>query len=160
MFEAPTGTADPSHRRPNPPRAPLPVTCPHVHSHPGASRAGWYEVARNDEAQFWFVLKAGNAQVILRSPQYETKASALDGVASVQTHSLQEERFELKTASDGRPFFNLEAANGQAVGTSQMVASEATRRTGIDSVKTNGPSADVREVWTGARAVRQRRHRR
>lgn len=108
--------------------------------------AGWYEVASNDKGQFSFVLKAGNAQVILRSQQYDTKASALNGVASVQANSALDERFELKTASDGRPFFNLKAGNGQVVGTSQMYASEATRQTGIDSVKANGPSADVRDA--------------
>ncbi|MBN8487608.1 MAG: YegP family protein [Burkholderiales bacterium] len=108
--------------------------------------AGWYELSRNDKGQFSFVLKAANAQVILRSEQYESKASAQGGIASVQKNAPLDERYELKTASDGRCFFNLKAVNGQVVGTSQMYASEATRATGIASVKTNGPSEDVREV--------------
>jgi uncharacterized protein YegP (UPF0339 family) len=107
--------------------------------------AGWYEVSRNDKGQFSFVLKAANAQVILRSEQYESKASALGGVASVQKNAPLQERFELKTASDGRFYFNLKASNGQVVGTSQMYASEATRATGIASVQANGPTDDVRE---------------
>jgi len=108
--------------------------------------AGWYEISQNDKGQVSFVLKAANAQVVLRSQQYESRASALKGIASVQANSPTDARYELLSASDGRPYFNLRAANGQVVGTSQMYASEATRATGIESVKTNGPSTDVRDA--------------
>lgn len=107
--------------------------------------AGWYEVSKNDKGQFSFVLKADNAQVVLRSEQYEARASALNGVASVQKNAVQADRFDLKTASDGRFYFNLKAGNGQIVGTSQMYASEAARAAGVESVKACAPSTDVRE---------------
>jgi len=108
--------------------------------------AGWYEISKNDKGQHAFVLKAANAQVILRSEQYDAKASAQNGVASVQKNAPMVERYELKTASDGRFYFNLKASNGQVIGTSQMYTTEAARQNGIDSVKTNGPSTDVREA--------------
>ena len=108
--------------------------------------AGWYELSKNDKGQHSFVLKASNGQVILRSEQYEAKASAQNGIASVQRNAPSAERYELKTASDGRRYFNLRAANGQVIGTSQMYASEADRTTGVESVKANGPSTEVREV--------------
>jgi uncharacterized protein YegP (UPF0339 family) len=108
--------------------------------------AGWYEISKNDKGQHSFVLKAANAQVILRSEQYDAKASAQNGVASVQKNAPLAERYELKTASDGRFFFNLKASNGQVIGTSQMYTTEAARQNGIDSVKTNGPSTDVRDA--------------
>lgn len=108
--------------------------------------AGWYEISKNDKGQHSFVLKAANAQVILRSEQYDAKASAQNGVASVQKNAPLAERYELKTASDGRFFFNLKASNGQVIGTSQMYTTEAARQNGVDSVKTNGPSTDVREA--------------
>ena len=108
--------------------------------------AGWYEISKNDKGQHSFVLKAANAQVILRSEQYDAKASAQNGIASVQKNAPLAERYELKTASDGRFYFNLKASNGQVIGTSQMYTTEAARQNGIDSVKTNGPSRDVREV--------------
>lgn len=107
---------------------------------------GWYELSKNDKGQFFFVLKAANAQVVLRSEQYEARASAQNGIASVQKNAALDERYELKNASDGRFFFNLKASNGQVVGTSQMYASESTRATGIASVKTNGASTEVRDV--------------
>jgi hypothetical protein len=108
--------------------------------------AGWYEISKNDKGRFHFVLKAGNAQTVLSSEQYESQASALNGIASVQKNAPADDRYELKTATDGRFFFNLKAANHQVIGSSQMYASEASRKTGIESVKANGPSTDVREV--------------
>lgn len=108
--------------------------------------AGWYEIAKNDKGQFNFVLKAANAQVILRSEQYESKSAAQNGIASIQKNAASEERFELKTATDGRFFFNLRAGNHQVIGTSQMYASEDSRKTGVESVKVNGSTDVIREV--------------
>jgi len=108
--------------------------------------AGWFEVAKSEKGQYWFVLKAQNAQIVLRSEQYAAKASALNGVASVQTNATLDERYELKTAGDGRVFFNLRAANGQVIGTSQMYTEESSRAVGIASVKANGATSDVRDV--------------
>jgi uncharacterized protein YegP (UPF0339 family) len=108
--------------------------------------SGWYEIARNDKGQYSFVLKAANAQVILRSQQYESKASAQGGIASVQVNCALDERYELATASDGRFYFNLKAGNSQVIGTSQMYADQSGRKTGVESVKANGASTDLREV--------------
>ena len=54
--------------------------------------AGWYEIAQSENGQYNFVLKAANSQVVLRSQQYEAKASALNGVASVQTNAPLDQR--------------------------------------------------------------------
>ncbi|MGB0133787.1 YegP family protein [Dokdonella sp.] len=108
--------------------------------------SGHYEISSNDKGQFSFVLKAANGQVILRSQMYESRGAAQTGIASVQTNSPSDERYELSVASDGRPYFNLRAGNGQVIGTSQMYSSDDARATGIASVKTNGPGTDVREA--------------
>jgi uncharacterized protein YegP (UPF0339 family) len=106
--------------------------------------AGWYELTSNDKGQHSFVLKAGNGEVILRSEQYESKASAENGIASVQKNSPSAERFESKDASDGRKYFVLKAVNHQVIGTSQMYQSAASRDNGIESVKTNGSTTTVK----------------
>jgi uncharacterized protein YegP (UPF0339 family) len=106
--------------------------------------AGSFELISNDKGQFSFVLKAGNGEVILRSETYESKAAAENGIASVQKNSADDARYERKDASDGRPYFNLKAANHQVIGTSQMYKSAAARDAGITSVKTNGPTAKVK----------------
>lgn len=108
--------------------------------------AGWYEISQSDNGQFSFVLKAANSQVVLRSQQYASKDTARTGIASVQENSPQDARYELGTASDGRVYFNLKAANHQVIGTSQMYTSEAHRSVGMASVKENGSTVDVRDA--------------
>jgi uncharacterized protein YegP (UPF0339 family) len=107
--------------------------------------SGWFELTKNDKGQFHFVLKAGNAETILSSETYQSKASAENGIASVQSNSPHDERYERKTSSNGKPFFNLKATNGQVIGSSQMYAAEANRDAGIASVKANGPTRTVKD---------------
>ena len=108
--------------------------------------SGWYELSSNDKGQHFFVLKAGNAETILRSEQYESKAAAENGIASVHKNSPLPERYDRKDATDGRFYFNLKAANHQVIGTSQMYKATAGRDNGISSVQTNGPSSTVKSV--------------
>ena len=108
--------------------------------------AGWYELTKTDKGQFSFVLKAGNGEVILRSEQYDAKASASNGIASVQKNSPDDARYSRETAKDGRTYFNLKAGNHQIIGTSQMYKDEAGRDNGIKSVRTNGPTETVKDL--------------
>ncbi len=107
--------------------------------------AGWYELATSTDGQFKFVLKAGNGEIILSSELYKAKASAENGIASVQTNCGADERYERNTASNGKFYFNLKAANSQVIGTSQMYASTDSREGGISSVKTNGTSTTIKD---------------
>jgi len=108
--------------------------------------AGWVELSKSTDDQFRFVLKADNAQTILSSQQYAARDSATGGIASVQANCADDSRYERKTASDGRAYFNLKAANQQVIGTSQMYASESSRESGIASVKTNGGTETIKDA--------------
>lgn len=107
---------------------------------------GWFELSKSKDGQFRFVLKAGNAESILTSELYTTRAAAENGIASVQKNSGQEERYERKEASNGKFHFNLKAANHQVIGSSQLYASAASRDKGIESVKNNGSSETVKDL--------------
>ncbi|SEM14373.1 hypothetical protein SAMN04487910_4270 [Aquimarina amphilecti] len=105
-----------------------------------------FELKNKEGSSYHFTLKAKNGQVILSSEVYNSKAAAVNGVASVQKNSAEDGRYERKTAKDGRFFFNLKATNGQVIGSSQMYSSESGMENGINSVKENAPSADTKEV--------------
>ncbi len=107
---------------------------------------GKFVVTTRKNGEFQFVLKATNGQVILTSQGYKTKASCLNGIESVKKNSQDAGKFDKKIASNGKPFFNLMATNGQIIGSSQMYASEATCNQGIESVRNNAPEAPVVEV--------------
>ncbi|MEC8056643.1 MAG: YegP family protein, partial [Pseudomonadota bacterium] len=62
--------------------------------------AGWYELSKAKDGQYRFVLKAGNGEVILTSELYKAKASAENGIASVQNNSPDEARYEKLTAKN------------------------------------------------------------
>lgn len=51
-------------------------------------------------------------------------------------------QFELKKSKNEKFYFNLMAANGEVVLTSQMYASKATAKKGIASVMANGGDTD------------------
>lgn len=59
-------------------------------------------------------------------------------------------KFELKTSSDGKTYFNLLASNGQVILTSEMYESKASALNGIESVKKNAADASRYERADGS----------
>lgn len=108
--------------------------------------AGWYELTNSSDGQFRFVLKAGNAEIILTSELYKTRASAENGISSVQNNCQADERYDRKESANNKFYFNLKAANHQIIGSSQMYATAASRDKGIESVKNNGTSETVKDL--------------
>lgn len=108
--------------------------------------AGWFELSKSSDGQYRFVLKAGNAETILTSELYQARASAENGIASVQKNCGADDRYERLTAKNGKEYFNLKAANHQIIGTSQMYATAQSRDGGIASVKQNGGSETIKDL--------------
>lgn len=103
-----------------------------------------FEIYKSESgSKFYFRLKAKNGQVILTSQGYSSKASAKNGAESVAKNAASKDHFEIKESSDGKPYFNLLAANKQVIGTSQRYASDASMKKGIDSVMTVAPQAEI-----------------
>ena len=108
--------------------------------------AGTFELKKSSDGQFMFNLKAGNGQIILTSERYQAKASAHNGIQSVQTNAALDERFERRTSQSGQPYFVLKAANQEIIGQSEMYSSTAAMENGIRSVKDNAPLADTMDL--------------
>ena len=81
---------------------------------------GKFVITLRKNGEFQFNLKATNGQVILTSEGYTTKTACLNGIESVKKNAAIPERFEVKEAKNGKPFFNLKASNGQVVGASHV----------------------------------------
>lgn len=105
-----------------------------------------YEIKKTQSGKFVFNLKAGNHEVILTSEVYEQKASALAGIESVRTNGAVDANYELKTSTASEPYFVLRAGNHEVIGRSEMYSSEAAARNGIESVKKNCGSPEVKEA--------------
>lgn len=104
-----------------------------------------YELKKGSTGKYRFNLKAGNGEIILTSEAYEQRSSALNGIASVQKNGTQDKNFEHRLSSAKQPYFVLKAENGQIIGTSEMYSSESAAKVGVESVKKNAPSTDIRE---------------
>nr|WP_295935068.1 YegP family protein [uncultured Dyadobacter sp.] len=102
---------------------------------------GKFVISKRANGEFQFNLKAGNGQVILASEGYTTKAACENGVESVKKNSQDDARFERLTSKNDKYYFLLKATNGQAIGSSEMYESVASRDNGIESVKKNAPDA-------------------
>jgi len=106
---------------------------------------GIFVMTQRKDGEFQFNLKAGNGQTILSSEGYAQKTSCMNGIASVKANSTDDNKYDRLTASNGKPYFNLKAANGQIIGSSQMYESEVSRDNGIESVKANAPDATIND---------------
>ncbi len=106
---------------------------------------GKFVISKRKNGEFQFNLKAGNGQVILTSEGYTTKASCTNGIESVRKNAQDDSKFDKKTSSNGKEYFNLKATNGQIIGTSEMYESAASRDNGIASVKASAADAKVED---------------
>ncbi|MBX7114928.1 MAG: DUF1508 domain-containing protein [Myxococcaceae bacterium] len=87
---------------------------------PAAGGAPKFEVFKGVDARYYFNLKAANGQVMLQSQAYTSKASANNGVSSVQTNGANVFRYQVLEAADGRVYFVLRAANGEVIARSAL----------------------------------------
>lgn len=103
--------------------------------------AGKFELKQSSNGKYHFNLKAGNGQIILSSEMYESRSAAENGIESVSKNAGDDARYERKESSNGKPYFNLKASNGQVIGKSEMYESTSAMENGIASVKSNAPGA-------------------
>lgn len=106
---------------------------------------GTFVITKRANGEFRFNLEATNGQVILSSEGYTTKAACENGIESVKENAPDEARYDRKTSSNDKPYFNLKARNGQVIGTSELYESEAARDNGIASVMKNAPEARIED---------------
>ena len=105
--------------------------------------AGKFEIYKDRAGEFRFRLKAGNGETILASEGYKAKTSCKNGIESVRKNSKIDARFERRETKTGKARFNLKAANGQVIGTSESYESTRSRENGVKSVAKNAPAAKV-----------------
>ncbi len=109
---------------------------------------GKFVITKSANGSFHFNLKAGNGEIILTSEAYNSKAACENGMESVRKNASDDSNYDRKDSADGKPYFNLKAANHQVIGTSEMYSSPAARDKGIESVKNNAAEAAIDDQTT------------
>ncbi|MBX2887740.1 MAG: YegP family protein [Ferruginibacter sp.] len=106
---------------------------------------GKFIISKRKNGEVQFNLKASNGQTILTSEGYTSRSSCDNGIESVKKNAMDDNRFERKTSTNGKFYFNLKAANGQIIGSSEMYEQESGRENGIKSVMENAPGASIED---------------
>ena len=107
--------------------------------------AGYFELKKSGASGYMFNLKAGNHEIILTSESYTSKAMAKVAISSVRTNSLRDNSYSQTSGADGKSYFVLKASNGAIIGKSEIYNSVSAMQNGIESVKTNGQTTEVKE---------------
>jgi uncharacterized protein YegP (UPF0339 family) len=84
-----------------------------------------FEVFQGEDHQFYFHLRAGNGEIVLTSEGYTTKASALGGVASVETNGSVASSYETFETAGGQYGVRLRAANHEIIAQGESYASQS-----------------------------------
>ena len=103
-------------------------------------RGARFTVFAGADGRFYFNLRARNGEIVLQSQGYKNEASALNGTFSVAESGLDLDNYELLPSGQNGFYFNLKAANGQVVGTSEVYASQSNARRACEDI------ADLLEV--------------
>lgn len=109
--------------------------------------------AANDQFKFDF---SYNSEKIFWSENYKQKSSAKSAIESLKknvpdaiTVDLSKDetgsgyRFEIVASKDGQHFVRFVASNGETMARTETYASKASAKNAIESLKKNGPGADV-----------------
>ena len=109
--------------------------------------------AANDQFRVQFVY---NAEVMVWSENYASKASAKNCIESIKKNApgaavvdltKGEEgkgyRFELVASKDGQTYVRFVAANGEPMVISETYKSKSSAKNCVDSVKKNAPGAET-----------------
>lgn len=105
-----------------------------------------FQIFEGKNGEYYFRFVAGNGQTMLRSEGYKAKASAQNGINSVQTNVPDDDRFDRRTSKDGQHYFALEARNGEIIAMSERYSTASNRERAIKRLKQIVPGASVEDT--------------
>jgi uncharacterized protein YegP (UPF0339 family) len=105
---------------------------------------GKYEIYKEDDL-FFVRLKASNAQVLFVSQGYASKASAKNGLKTIQ-NAIKDKNFTIEKDKQDRFQFNLHSANGQIILTGESYPVKSNCISAAHSVLKFGLKATIVEL--------------
>ncbi|MFT5719764.1 MAG: hypothetical protein ACI9W6_000052 [Motiliproteus sp.] len=94
---------------------------------------------------FTFAFMDGSGKTLVKSENYASRKSCVNGVESVRKNSQIDSRYEMLESKNGKFYFNLKASNGQVVGTSALFASADERSDVISLLKEHAVEMPMEE---------------
>lgn len=125
-----------------------PTSAIEAHSWSDLSTRPSFDLWKSTDGQFRFHLAAATGDILATSEGYTTRTNALNGLLSVLAHGGAASSYQVKTAANGRAYFNLVATNGQIIATGGSHAT--TAQADADVAATVQAVHDYRAAWDTA----------
>ncbi len=109
--------------------------------------AGWFDLKRAKNGEFFFTLVAGNGEIVGKSEMYKAKASAKNGIESVKKNGGDRSRFKDPwEGNGGKWYFALKARNGEVILASQGYSSQSGAEDGIGAIARAADGAPTKDI--------------
>ncbi len=112
---------------------------------------GAFILKKNTEAKqpYHFVLVGPSKKTLLLSENYVNSYGARNGIDSVRINGTEEQNYELKTATDGKFYFDLKAKNHEIIGRGMLHNAEAQRDKDIEDIMKYCENAPLTDETSG-----------
>lgn len=92
-------------------------------------------ITRNTAGQWFFHTVGKRGEIVLFSQPYVQRASAANGILSVEENAVDPDRYVIQQLTDGRWQFSLRAKNNVEIATSRAFDTEAEAVAGIEEAR-------------------------
>jgi len=99
------------------------------------SPPGESSISRDKAGQWLFHTVGKRGEIVLFSQTYVTRASAANGILSVEENGVRLDRYKVSQELDGTWRFSLRAKNNQEIATSRSFATEAGAQAGAQEAR-------------------------
>lgn len=99
-------------------------------------------IQKSARGEFYYTFRGGNHEIVLTGEEHPAKQKCQESIDSVKRNAPQDDRYT-RWETTGQYHFNLKAANGEKLGTSEAYTTVTARENGIRVVKTEAPGAPV-----------------
>ncbi|WP_044872876.1 YegP family protein [Pseudomonas sp. LFM046] len=108
--------------------------------------SGWFELRKNTAGTWRLRLKAADAQTLLDTGIYESRAAAEEAIVLFRENSRHDERYTRRIDSSGKNYFKLRAANKEIIARSHLYDSEQALERAIETISRVGGTQQVKEA--------------
>lgn len=109
-----------------------------------ANRTGArFQTFQGGDDRWYFNLYARNGEVVLSSEGYSSEEAALNGTFLVSFHAADARAYDIREAVNGEFYFNVLAANGEVIATSETYVSESNAKRAADAIVALVPTVEM-----------------
>lgn len=108
-----------------------------------ARRGARFVVFEGDDGRYFFQLRAQNGEIVLQSQGYSSEAAAMNGTFSVAENGIDRDAYDLKPSGETGYYFNIVAANGQVIGTSEVYSTKSNAVRACEDIIAFLPSVEL-----------------